>query len=247
MAHFVYANGTAAGGGVIASALQIGASVSTSWALAGLAIAAILLMVVLRPRAQLRYPLIALAAVCLLPIAIDRIAPLFAQPSHAIALRVTVLGPDGSPQPESRVHSSIGGEPKRVDTGWEFTIPAERRGARITLFAEGPGGIEKGRRDLVLGPEPDQSASLTLSHPRGATVRGIVVDDRGGALGGARVWLAGYGGEAVLTDATGSFELPAHAAPGEGVELQAEANGRRPWAQQAQADDQGLRIMLPRL
>jgi hypothetical protein len=228
----------------MSGALQIGASVGTSWALAGLAVAAILLMVVLRPDAALRYPLIAVAAICLIAIAIERITPLLGRSEHAIALRVTVLGPDGSPVAESKVRSSIGGEPKKVEGGWEFTIPAERRGDKLTIFAESLESKGKGRQDLNLGQGLDQTVSVTLVNPPDATLRGTIVDNRGSALAGARVWVSGYGPEAVTTDVTGTFVLAAHAAAGDRVEIQAEAPNRHPWSQQAMADDQSLRIML---
>jgi hypothetical protein len=56
-------------------------------------------------------------------------------------------------------------------------------------------------------------------------VRGQVVNVKNQPVAGARVFIDGYEPEAVVTDARGGFELPAHAAVDEPVLLCAEKNG----------------------
>jgi hypothetical protein len=51
------------------------------------------------------------------------------------------------------------------------------------------------------------------------------VDRRGRAVAGARVSVAGYEAEAVITKEGGNFELPAHAAVKQQVRLHAEKRG----------------------
>jgi hypothetical protein len=52
-------------------------------------------------------------------------------------VRVVVLGRDRLPVDDAHVTSSIGGEPKRVENGWEFDIPPQSRPAdgELKLFA----------------------------------------------------------------------------------------------------------------
>ena len=59
-------------------------------------------------------------------------------------------------------------------------------------------------------------------------MRGQVVDKRGNAIAGARVWVVGCGSEGITTQADGAFELPAHAAIKQQVELHAEKKGYKP-------------------
>jgi hypothetical protein len=56
----------------------------------------------------------------------------------------------------------------------------------------------------------------------------MVVDAAGKSIAGVRVSIIGHGDEAVLTDATGGFVLPAHAADGQQVQLHAEKEGYKP-------------------
>src|SRR5271169_518326 len=47
-------------------------------------------------------------------------ASTFLQARGVYRIRITILAPDQSPVENAQVSSSIGGEPKRVQGGWEF-------------------------------------------------------------------------------------------------------------------------------
>src|SRR5262249_42306189 len=83
-----------------------------------------------------------------------------------------------------------------------------------------------GNTELQLGNDHNPAVTIQLVVIE-SKVRGQVVDARGSAIAGALVSVAGYGKEAVTTQADGSFELPAHAALNQQVSLHAEKPGYR--------------------
>jgi hypothetical protein len=87
-----------------------------------------------------------------------------------------------------------------------------------------PEGALKGRTELRLARNCAPEASIHL-RPEPATVHGIVVDSAGKSVVGARVSVASYEHEAVVTGAGGMFELPAHESPGSLVVLHVEKDG----------------------
>jgi hypothetical protein len=141
-------------------------------------------------------------------------------------LRLTVLSPDNIPVEDARVWSSTGGEPKRVAGGWQFDIPAGARPAdgKLTVYATVANAFWRGSKDVQLTGDLNPNITIQLESDSKAVVRGLVTDRTGKAIEGARVAVAGYS-EAVITKADGNFELPAHAARGQQVQLHAEKEG----------------------
>jgi hypothetical protein len=56
------------------------------------------------------------------------------------------------PVDEAKVTSSIGGEPKKVDGGWEFDIPQGNKptDGKLTIYAEVRSAFLTGKSDVVL-------------------------------------------------------------------------------------------------
>jgi hypothetical protein len=79
-----------------------------------------------------------------------------------------------------------------------------------------------------------------------AKVRGQVTDTRGRAVSGARVFVVGYESEAVITKEGGNFELPAHAAISQLVEVVAEKPGVGVGRLNHPAGDTPVRLVLLR-
>lgn len=163
-------------------------------------------------------------------------------------VRATVLNPQGVPVEEARVWSSIGGEPKKVAGGWQFDIPAASKpqDGRLTVFATQENAYLKGQAELILREDFNPAIAVNLVHDPSAKVRGQVMDSRGRAVAGARVFVTGYEAEAVITSLGGNFELPAHAAENQQVLVVAEKAGAGVARLWHPAGDTPLQLVLQR-
>ena len=164
-------------------------------------------------------------------------------------VRVTVYDPQGVPVQDAKVTSSFGGEPKKVDAGWEMNIPAATvpKGEKLRITAAKESAFLKGQAELMLGGERNPTVNLNLTHDATATVRGVVVDEGGNRyIAGARVSVVSYGAEAVITKEDGGFALPAHKAFGQQAQLHVEAKGYKAVSQWFPAGDNEAEIRLVR-
>jgi hypothetical protein len=163
-------------------------------------------------------------------------------------VRVTVVGPQGTPVDDAKVWSSMGGEPKKVAGGWQFDIPSGSRPAdgKLTVWAALEAAYLKGSTDVQLQGDLNPAASIQLTSDQTASVRGLVTDRSGRSIAGARVSVAGYENEAILTQTGGNFVLPAHAARDQNVLLHAEAKGYIAATQWHPAGDHPAMIILDR-
>jgi hypothetical protein len=164
-------------------------------------------------------------------------------------VRITVYDPQGIPVQDAKVTSSFGGEPKKVDAGWEMNIPSASvpKGEKLRITGSKESGFLKGQAELTLGDERNPTVNLKLIHDATATVRGFVVDDGSNRhIAGARVSVAGYGAEAVITKEDGSFALPAHKAVGQQTLLRVEAKGHKAASEWLPAGDNEAEIRLIR-
>ena len=118
-------------------------------------------------------------------------------------VRVTVVGADHMPVEDAVVWSSIGGEPKKVNGGWEFDIPNESKplDGRIIVYAKITDSSQKGETNLHLDADRSPSIVVPLESDESAMVRGFVEDDSGHAISGVDVSVIGYGDERVTTSA----------------------------------------------
>jgi hypothetical protein len=162
-------------------------------------------------------------------------------------IRVTVEDLQGMPINDAKVTSSIGGEPKVVEGGWEFDIPPATRphDGKVRLYAAVRSAFLSGHTDAQLSGDYNLTAKIRLEHDRSAHVRGQVLDTRGFPVDGARVNVAGYS-DGTITDSSGQFDLAAHAADGEQVELRVVKNKLGSVSEWEQAGGQPVTIALGR-
>jgi len=144
--------------------------------------------------------------------------------SESYRVRVIVMDPHQTPTSDAKVWSSIGGEPMKVEGGWQFVIPKDTKplDGKVTFYASKDAAFLKGQTPLQLTDDHNPSVTVQLENPRTANVLGIVEDDTQTAIAGATVSVIGYDTEAQVTKASGNFSLPAHAADGQQVQVHAE-------------------------
>jgi hypothetical protein len=164
-----------------------------------------------------------LAAVVLILGLAPLVSSTYLQSRGLYTVRVFVLGVDKQPVDDARVTSSAGGEPKKIQGGWEFDIPPQSRPAdgKLKLFASVKNAFLAGNSTLVLDKDYFPAVEIQLGQDTSAMIRGVVLDDHGRSVIGAHVSIPGYPDIAV-TDEMGNFVLPAHAADGQIVQVRAQ-------------------------
>lgn len=212
------------------SFFKTAAGVTTMWGLCGIAIVS-LLYLSLKQRGKVSPILWGIVAGIVLLALVPtwgRIQLQREQRNAIYDLRVTVLDTQKTPVDDARVWASTDAIPKKVDGGWEFSIPSGSKPAdgRLTVYAKN--SFSTGRTEVQLKDDFHPTATIQLMADETAQVRGMVQDSAGRAIAGALVSVVGYGGEAFPTKDDGSFVLPAHAAEGQQVQLHAEKQNYRP-------------------
>jgi len=161
-------------------------------------------------------------------------------------LRVTVLGPQGQPVDGAEVRSSVGGEKKKVEGGWELDVPAGILPAdrKVTVYADK--GFLHGSREVVLDKDFHPAVTVELKADNSAQVVGRVEDGAGHLVVGALVWVGGHEAEAVTTGTKGEFTLAAYAAPNQPVPLHFKKDGLEPSFQYQPAGGPPVTLVLNR-
>jgi hypothetical protein len=139
-------------------------------------------------------------------------------------VRVIVIGANGIPVSDAHIWSSLGGEIKKTDSGWEIAIPRDpsTKKEEGKIWAEVSAQGLRGESALTLGQGPVEPVTIQLKKAGELAVRGTVYDPAGYSVGNAIVSVSGYGDEARPTEVNGSFVLPAHAEQGQPITLHAE-------------------------
>jgi hypothetical protein len=227
------------------SIMEVAAKISTPWSLAAFAIAAILAL--LQRRGKI--PSIAWAAVIAIVLLglIPILAPAYLESRGLYRVRVIVLDEQRMPVNDAKVTCSVGGEPKKVEGGWEFDVPAVSRPTtgRLAVYAAVPAAFLGGSAEISLADDFNPVVTVNVARDRSARVRGTVVTREMKALDGVYVSVSGYPGERVTT-VGGGFDLPAHAASGQQVQLHAEIPGYKPSSLWVPAGDTAVTIVLER-
>jgi hypothetical protein len=150
----------------ISQLFEVATRISTPWALAAFGIAAILVIVHLvakHRRKELPITWAAIVAIVLLGL-VPMILGMFA----IYRIRVTVVGPQGTPVEDAEVWSSLGGEPKKVAGGWQFDIPSAARSAdsKVTLWASLNAAFLKGSLEVRLAGDLSPAVTIGLTMTR---------------------------------------------------------------------------------
>jgi hypothetical protein len=150
-------------------------------------------------------------------------ASTFLQTRGIYRVRVMVKSPDQRPTTDATVTSSIGGEIKKTDAGWEVDIAPQVRPSnrRVTLYARRANTYQSGSTTVELANDYYPDVTILLLPLPPTVVRGMVRDILGSSVANARVSVPGYHA-LVLTDEMGSFQLSAHVAEGQMVAIHAE-------------------------
>jgi hypothetical protein len=227
---------------------ELATKITNPFSLVAFAIVAIL-FVVLRVSPMEVPNLVWISMVLIVLVAI--LAPVVLELSSSRAMyrvRVTVIGPHQIPVDEAKVWSSIGGEAKRVSGGWQFDIPAasKPKDGKLTIFASKDSAFLKGRQELQLENDFNPTITIQVTKEALASIRGIVLDEAGKGIEGARVSVAGHAEDEVTTKKDGNFLLPAHAAENEQVLLHVEKEGYQAVNQYHPSGDEPATIVLTR-
>ncbi len=144
------------------------------------------------------------------------------QDTAGYSVRVTVLSPSGNTLNSARVRSTVGGESKKLDGGWEIAIPGPTAaGRKITIIADVVERGWLGSLDLTLGEEHSPAVILHLKKGGELAISGIVLDSRGAAVPNALVNVAGFV-KSTPTDQNGNFQIFTHSTDSETVQLHVE-------------------------
>jgi len=164
-----------------------------------------------------------LAAVILLLGLSPLLSSTYLQSRGLYRVRVFVLDADKQPVDDAHVTSSNGGEPKKVEAGWEFDVPPQSLPAdgKLKLFASVKSAFLAGASTIVLDSDYFPTVEIQLDRDTSATVRGVVIDEHRRSVAGAQVSIPGYS-DVAETDQMGNFVLPAHAADGQIVQVRAQ-------------------------
>jgi hypothetical protein len=227
---------------------EIATRVSSPWALAAFGIAGICFVVYLLVRLKRSGKMSPIAALSIAAILVVVLGSLYLANVALYRVRVTVIGPRGTPVDDAKVWSSMGGEPKKVAGGWQFDIPAASRSSegKLTVWASVDDAYLKGHKEVQLGADHNPAVGIQLESDQTASVRGLITDRSGHSISGAQVSVAGYENEAIVTQAGGNFVLPAHAASEQNVLLHVEAKGYRGATQYHPAGNNPATIILDR-
>jgi hypothetical protein len=240
----------------MAEVFRIAAQISTPIALAAFAVACVLWLIdrTFKYRGKINdkihrllvFAVLGCLSLGLLSIAGDIYLKHEAGLTSVYRVRVTVIGTEHTPVENAAVWTSIGGEPKKVNGGWEFDIPSANKplDGEITIYAKIENSSLQGKANLRLETDRNPSIVVSLEPDESAIVRGTVEDDSGHALRGVDVSVVGYGNEHVTTSESGSFILRAHAADGHTVRLHAEAPDYQPLDQDQPAGTTSAILVL---
>jgi Carboxypeptidase regulatory-like domain len=148
------------------------------------------------------------------------LASTYLDSSGIYRVRIEVFNPAKEPVHDAEITSSAGGELKKTDAGWEFTIPREEKPANgeVTFRVALKDAFLAGNSTLKLEKDYFPQLTIQLAPLPSVDIRGVVQDENGRPIEGARVWVLGYD-DIATTGPTGSFTLPTHAADRQQITL----------------------------
>lgn len=184
-------------------------------------IAAVVVTIIFKNRNRLAWKL-------LTPILILGCLPTLAQVYLASRgtyhVQIVVLGIDGQPMGQTTVRASVLGIFKEGGPGnWEFDLSPQTKPSKgeIVFYASKDDSFLAGESALELRNNYFPTVSIRLKDMPSVDIGGIVVDEHGKSVTGAKVSIVGYP-DSVTTDASGNFHLLSHHANGQSLSMRVE-------------------------
>lgn len=144
-------------------------------------------------------------------------------PCQPYRVRVNVVTEQNVPVSDFEIWNSIDNTPSQKSIYWEFEVPEAKKPAdgKITVYAIKKSAYLSGQTVVELASNYNQIVALVLKKDTSARIKGQIQDAGGKLVQGARVVAYGHETEATTTGSDGRFDLPAHAASGERVQIYA--------------------------
>jgi hypothetical protein len=153
-------------------------------------------------------------------------------PDPLYRLRITVIDSENRSVNNARVSTVPFGVTKQVGSAWEVEIAkatvSQGGAVQIRAEADSADGLLIGTEQRTLDSDSQVDVTVVLQAQRNARIAGIVVDNVGRAIANAKISVIGHGDEFDTTDGNGSFDLDAHVARAQPVQLHTEADGFLP-------------------
>jgi hypothetical protein len=142
-------------------------------------------------------------------------------------VRIEVFGRSNETLQTAEIVSSAGGELKKTNAGWEFTIPREERprSGEVTFRAVQKDAFLSGSTTISLGRDYFPQVRILLTPLPSVKAYGVIEDENGRPIVGVKVWVLGSD-EVTTTGPTGSFSLSAQAADGQQITLVAQKGNK---------------------
>jgi hypothetical protein len=162
-------------------------------------------------------------------------------------VRLTILDQYGHTTNDCEVQSDNGGERSRVAGGVVFTIPESRVTATdrdVHFKADRRQSYEQGELTLHLGEDHYPRATIKLQRNSSAEIRGMLQDEKGAAITGAKAYIVGHDEKVVLTGVTGSFVLNTFKPREQAAWLHVEKTGFKPLSVMCKAGDDAIVLKM---
>jgi hypothetical protein len=230
------------------------AEIKTSWALAAFAIAVLALLsnaFRTKPNSAMRKTTLVIAGIVCFLAVVPMITDAFLKSRRLdvesiYRVRVTVVDSENVPVDGASVRVTAASEAKTAPDGSaELAIPRGSlpQDGKVVVYADKNAAFLHGHKNMSMAADPNPSVTVTVIANRTAEVKGVVQDNLGRVIAGARVSV--LGGNAITTDADGRFRLPAQASSGQKVLLHVEKPGYVPQNQYHPAGEPLILVLAP--
>jgi len=158
--------------------------VNSIWTIAAFAIAIVYYLVLKGKQKNwiMFTAIIVILIIGLAPIFLDS----FFKNAKVYRLRITVLGINGTPIEDSKVWSTIGGEPKKVPGGWEIDVMPQMISTekKVTLFASVDNSFLSGNKEVQLNDDYNPNEIIQLKRDTSSKIGGKVANSKNEGLAG---------------------------------------------------------------
>jgi hypothetical protein len=168
--------------------------------------------------------IVILVAVCLFLVGLAPLAAVtFLSSKGVYHVRLVVIAPNNQLISDAEIKTSVGGEIKRTESGWEIDIPPQTKPAdgEVRIYANVPSSFLKGQATAKLDRYYFQSIELHVSNFEFAKIHGQVLDETQHSVANADVTLPACS-QSVKSDTHGLFEFDLCVPQGQMVTIRAQ-------------------------